>query len=609
MSNYSGYMDKVVMLDLSTQEVKDYPWSDEDRELYIGGRAMASKIMSDCLKGGESALSEENLIVITTGPLTGTGAPCSNHFNVSALSPATGAVTYASCGGEFGYYLKKAGYDALIIRGKCKEPMWLEIQGGKFEFNKAKTVWGLKTAEAQEEMQYVMDEKRGCRVKCGMLAIGPAGENLVKYASVFSGEREAEHCDIGGVFGFKNLKGIVAAGNSEIAVADMEKAREVNKEWTAILRSHPVTGELLPKQGTAGFAEYLNEKGLLPTANYKKGQFEDIAKISGETFADKCNVVNRGCTYCPIRCERSVMLGDKLVRGPELDVMALMGSNILNSDVQLINKWNYEMYEYGLDAVSTANTIAWAMEAREAGVFKSELCYGITTNISEMLEHITYREEAGDELAEGSVLLDEKYGGGCAYVTKPLELIAVDSCMGVEVNGKGASTKKALTDFADNLQEAAASSGQCRLVSVADIPGAVFSNPDGIAAAAIKAVLPLSTPVFKALALLPEELTDKLPHFVHTKELRYALGMDMSLAKYVEAGKNGLAAERELNEKLGVKAKKTYVPATLGESYRNAKKSPVEKIKAMFVKPESADEAEEAPKANAPVWKRLLKKA
>ena len=609
MSNYQGYMDKVVMLDLSTQELKDYPWSDEDRELYIGGRAMASKIMSDCLSGGESALSEENLIVITTGPLTGTGAPCSNHFNISALSPVTGAVTYSNCGGEFGYYLKKAGYDALIIRGKCKEPMWIEIQSGKVEFNKAKTVWALKTAEAQEEMQYAMDEKRGCRVKCGMLVIGPAGENMVKYASVFSGEREAEHCDLGGVFGFKNLKGIVAAGNKDIEVTDTEKTREVNREWTAILRSHPVTGELLPKQGTAGFAEFLNEKGLLPVENYKKGQFEDIEKISGATFADKCNVVNRGCTYCPIRCERSVMLGDKLVRGPELDVMALMGSNILNSDVQLINKWNYEMYEYGLDAVSTANTIAWAMEAKEVGVFKSELTYGITTNISEMLEHITYREEIGDELAEGSVLLDKKYGGDFAYVTKSLDLVAVDSYMGVEAKGKGASTKKALTDFADSLQEACASSGQCRLTSVADIPAVVFSKPDGIAAAAVKAVLPLSAPVFKALALLPKEFTDKLPHFVHVKEMRYAVGMDMSLAKYVEAGKRGLDTEKELNEKLGIKAKKVYVPATLGEAYKNAKKTPVEKIKAMFVKPEAADEDGETPKAKAPVWKRLLKKA
>lgn len=609
MSNYSGYMDKVVMLDLSTQEVKPYPWSDEERESYIGGRAMASKILSDCLKGNESALSEENLIVITTGPLTGTGAPCSNHFNIAALSPVTGAVTYSSCGGEFGYYLKKAGYDALIIRGKCKEPMWVEIQSGKFEFNRAKTVWALKTAEAQDELQYAMDEKRGCRVKCGMLVIGPAGENLVKYASVFSGEREAEHCDLGGVFGFKNLKGIVAAGNCDIEVTDMEKAREVNKEWTAILRSHPVTGELLPKQGTLGFAEYLNEKGLVPVENYKKGQFEDIEKLSGAVFADKCNVVNRGCTYCPIRCERSVMLGDKLVRGPELDVMTLMGSNILNSDVQLINKWNYEMYEYGLDAVSTANTIAWAMEAKEAGVFKSELTYGITTNISEMLEHITYREELGDELAEGSVLLEKKYGGDFAYVTKSLELVAVDSYMGVGVNAKGDGTKKALTEFADNLQEAAASSGQCRLTSIADIPGVVFSNPYGIAAAALKAVLPLSTPVFKALSLLPEEMTDKLPHFVHTRELRYALGMNMSLAKYVEAGKRGIETEAELNEKFGVKAKKVFVPATMAESYKNAKKSPVEIIKAKFEKQSGAEDGEEAPAAKAPIWKRLLKKA
>ena len=132
---------------------------------------------------------------------------------------------------------------------------------------------------------------------------------------------------------------------------------------------------------------------------------------------------------------------------------------------------------------------------------------------------------------------------------------------------------------------------------------------NGIAAMAIKAVLPLSTPVFKALCLLPDELTDKLPHFVHTKELRYALGMNMSLAKYVEAGKRGIATEKELSEKLGGKAKKAFVNASLAESYKKAKKSPIEIIKANFEKQSADEDGEEAPAKKAPVFKRLLKKA
>ena len=117
MSKYSGYMGKVMMMDLTTGEVEEYPWTDRDRELYIGGKAMGSKIMFDTFHGTEDPLGPKNIIVITTGPLTGVGAPCSNRFNISTLSPQSGLTTSSNCGGNFGYYLKKAGYDALILKG------------------------------------------------------------------------------------------------------------------------------------------------------------------------------------------------------------------------------------------------------------------------------------------------------------------------------------------------------------------------------------------------------------------------------------------------------------------------------------------------------------
>lgn len=191
MTKYSGYMGKVMMIDLSKSLVTEYPWSDRDRELYIGGKAMASKIMYDNFTGEETAFSEDNIIVVSTGPLTGTGAPCSNRMNISTLSPLTGITTSSNCGGNFGHYLKKAGMDALVIRGKCEKPTWIEIKNDKFFFHDAGDLWGMRVTETQEELQKIMDNARKCRVKCGMLSIGPAGENLVKYAAVISGERAA----------------------------------------------------------------------------------------------------------------------------------------------------------------------------------------------------------------------------------------------------------------------------------------------------------------------------------------------------------------------------------------------------------------------------------
>ena len=129
---YAGYMGKVILMDLTTQQTSEYPWTDKERELFIGGKIMAAKILSDNLKGDEDPLGEENLVVISTGPLTGSGAPSSSRFNISSLSPLTKILASSNCGGTFGYYLKKAGYDALIIKGKCSQPTWIEINNDKF---------------------------------------------------------------------------------------------------------------------------------------------------------------------------------------------------------------------------------------------------------------------------------------------------------------------------------------------------------------------------------------------------------------------------------------------------------------------------------------------
>ena len=196
-TKYGGYMGKVMLLDLSRQTAEEYPWTDEERELFIGGKIMGARILCDLFTGKEQPFSEENVIVITTGPLTGTGAPSSSRFNMSTLSPQTGFITSTNCGGTFGYYLKKAGMDALIIRGKCAEHTWIEIRNGKFEFHSAEDLWGMRVTECQEALQ----AKFRPGFKFGSLCIGPAGENLVKYSAVISGERATGRTGVGAVFG------------------------------------------------------------------------------------------------------------------------------------------------------------------------------------------------------------------------------------------------------------------------------------------------------------------------------------------------------------------------------------------------------------------------
>ena len=285
MTNYCGYMGKVIRLDLGTMEVSEYPWTDRDRELYLGGKAMASKIMFDNFTGEEKPLGPENIIVISTGPLTGTGAPSSSRFNISTLSPQTGITTSSNCGGNFGHYLKKAGYDALILCGKCEKLTWIEIHNDIIKFHDAGDMKGFYTTKTQESIQEKLDEERGCEVKCGKVVIGPAGENLVKYASVFSNERAAGRAGVGCVFGSKNLKGIAVSGTHEVKIFDPEKTEKHHEKWVETLKKHPLTGNQLPKMGTAGLVTTMQMRGLLSTRNYEKGQYQDFELVNGETLA------------------------------------------------------------------------------------------------------------------------------------------------------------------------------------------------------------------------------------------------------------------------------------------------------------------------------------
>ncbi len=618
MTKYSGYMGKVLKLDLNTKAVTEYPWSDKERELYIGGKAMASKIMFDNFTGEETPLSEDNLIVITTGPLTGTGAPCSNRFNISTLSPLTGITTSSNCGGNFGFYLKKAGIDALILRGKCEKPSWIEIKNDKFFFHDADGVWGLRVTESQEELQRRMDEKRKCRVKCGILSIGPAGENMVKYAAVISGERAAGRAGVGAVFGSKNLKAIVATGNHETPICKPEKTTKHYQKWTETLRKHPLTGNQLPKMGTAGLVSSMQMRGILSSRNYAYGQYENFDMVSGEVLAEDYNIVNKGCMSCPIKCARTVNVEGQEVKGPELETLGLLGGGIMNDNLELILKWNYELDELGMDTISAASTLAWAMEANEQGLWKNGLAFGKTGNISKTFENIAFRRGIGNELAEGSRWLSEKYGGkDFAIQSKGLELAAyeprrsVGQGLGYAVSNRGGChlnggylvivenlglhadpqtphAKADLCMFMQDLMEAVSMLGQCLFTSYAVFPGFLISKPNSFITQVVNKVIPFVGPVVRILNKFPEIASFHLFLIPHTKALQYATGMRYNLAKFVRAGERSYNVERAVNAKFGVCAAMDTLPKRLTNVPQDPNdpktKVPLEQMKKIYYK-------------------------
>ena len=596
MSKYAGYMGRVVQFNLTDGTLKDYPISDKDRELFIGGKTMATKIMYDTLTGKEEPLSEENIIIISTGPLTGTGAPSSSRFDISTISPQTGHTTSSNCGGRFGFYLKKAGFDALILTGKCKEHSWLEINNDNFVLHNGDDLWGLKTTETQEKLNEFHVLPNGNKIKHGQLCIGPAGENLVKYAAVISDERAAGRAGVGSVFGYKNLKAITVRGNKQVKIFDEDKTTAWIKKWTKYLKSHPLTGNQLPKLGTAGLVSQMQERKMLSTKNYNFGEYKDYEKVNGETLAEKYNIVNKGCLTCPIKCARTVLVDGKEVKGPELETLGLLAGGILNNNLENVFKWNYLLDELGLDTISASSTLAWAMEANEKGIWGNGLEFSKTDNISKTFEDIAYRRGIGDELAEGSKRLSEKYGGEeFAIQSKGLELAAyeprraVGQGLGYAVSNRGGchlnggylviveglglftdpQTPKAKADFTmlfQDLMETISASGQCLFTSYAFFPGFLITKPKGAIATMCNKAIPHIGWALRFINRCSPILSIHLPVFHHTKMFKYALGMPMTFGKYIRIGERSYTMERMLNTRFGVDASKDTLPKRLTDT-------------------------------------------
>ena len=601
-----GYMGKVLFVDLTKKTYGLFPWTDEDRRRTLGGKVMAADILLRHIHAGMKAFDEDNWLVVTTGPLTACGCPNSSRFNISTVSPLTGIVTSSNCGGDFGLSLKRAGYDAVIITGKSETPVTVQIREDAVEFTDATDLWGLTTGETQEKLPH----------HAGKLAIGPAGEHKVLYACVFSGERTAGRGGVGAVFGDKKLKAVTAWGTKMPELYNREKLRETNKKWVKILRTHPLTGRQLPKLGTAGLVAPMQAHKILATKNFSAGRFDGFEKISGETLAEKHLVSNAACTTCVIRCARMVNVDGKVVKGPELETLGLMGANILNDDLEKILQWNYELDELGMDAISAAGSIAFAMELAEKGVHDFGLKFGKNDNISEMLHKIAYREGDGDILADGSKRMSDRFGGKeYAINAKGMELAAYEprhavghglgyatsnrgGChlnagylvvvegLGLDVDSLTPHGKAALAIMFQNLMEAVSAGGECLFTSYAVLPGFLIDKPNWFLTKAILAAFPYVGPVVNLLSHFTKAPKLNIPLLPESYAIKYATGLKSTMASMLTWGAFGYNTERIANVILGQKADADRLPARLTNEPQDPKdprtKVPLDRMKKVY---------------------------
>lgn len=601
-----GYMGRVLKVDLTSRTFEEYPWTDSDRERTLGGKIMAADILYRHIEPGMKAFDESNWIVVSTGPLTGCGCPNTSRFNISTISPLTGIVTSSNCGGDFGLSLKRAGYDAVIFSGRSAAPVTVNITCSGVTFDDASDLWGMSTSETQEQLPK----------RAGKLVIGPAGENKVLFACVFSNERTAGRGGVGAVFGDKLLKAVTASGHKIPEVANREKLKKTNAKWTKLLMSHPLTGRQLPKLGTAGLIAPMQAHGILATKNFSKGRFDGFEKVSGEELAEKHLISNAACTTCVIRCARTVKVDGKNVKGPELETLGLLGPNILNDDIEIILKWNYELDELGMDSISASGAMAFAMELKEKGIWDCGLEFGRTDNISQMLNDIAHRRGDGDILADGAKRMSERFGGkDFAIHAKGMELSAYEprravgqglgyatsnrgGChlnagylvvvegLGLDVDSLTPHGKAALSIMFQNLMESVSACGSCLFTSYAVLPGFLVDKPNLLLTRAVLACFPYVGPVVNLLSHFTKAPAVNIPLLPHSYAIKYATGIKSTMARMLTWGAYGYNIERISNIILGQKAGADKLPARftdVPQDRDNPKtKVPLERMKKVY---------------------------
>ncbi|RLI89588.1 MAG: aldehyde ferredoxin oxidoreductase [Archaeoglobales archaeon] len=439
-----GYTGKTLFVNLSDGTVKTRPTDMEIARKYLGGKGYAVRLLYDYLidyeKKGIAArdinpLGEENVLIFATGPATGiVGFPESGRYHVMALrSPLTGSIASANSGGRWGPFLKFAGFDAIIIEGKSEEPVYLEVLDGTAEIRCAKDIWGKNVFETEK----ILKKRAGRR--CSVACIGPAGENQVLFACIMNDEhRAAGRTGVGAIMGSKKLKAIVVGGDSRPEVAKPDEFEEVSKEAINKIRNNPVTGEGLPKYGTAILVNIINNAGILPYKNWQTGYNDKADEISGETLAEKYLTKNRACWGCQIGCGRVTAVKEGCFQilyseGPEYESIWALGNTTGVMQLDAIIKANHLCDELGLDTISMGSTIAAAMELREKGYIPDEvlegldLRFGNATVLVELIWRTAYKAGFGRYLALGSKRLAEIFGApDLSMSVKGLELPAYD---------------------------------------------------------------------------------------------------------------------------------------------------------------------------------------
>ncbi|HIQ05142.1 MAG TPA: aldehyde:ferredoxin oxidoreductase, partial [Anaerolineae bacterium] len=388
---------------------------------YMGGSAFGIYYLLHEMPAGADPLGPDNVLTFMLSPLTGAPFSGQSRVAINARSPLSEAIGDSQAGGFWPAQLKFAGFDGVVIKGKAEKPVYLWIHDGEAELGDASHLWGMGSWDTETTLRRELKDEK-IEVAC----IGPAGENLVRFAAVMNmRNRAAGRTGMGAVMGAKSLKAVAVRGDAQPALADPSEVRRIARQGAQNLKETPDM-DYLAIHGTAGTIMAQQMVGGLPTHNFTSGVFEGAEAISGERMTETILKRRDTCYACVVRCKRVVEAESEEygrippeLGGPEYETLSTLGSYCDVEDLLAVAKGNALCNNYGLDTISTGATIAWAMECYEAGLLTPEQTDGIDLRfgngqaIVEAIERIAHRQGfLGNLLAEGSARAAEQLGRG-----------------------------------------------------------------------------------------------------------------------------------------------------------------------------------------------------
>jgi len=419
---------KILHVNLTTGKHHIEQPGDDFYRLLVGGRAVIAYLLLRDLPPHTDPLSPDNLLIFAPGIMQGTNLPGAGRHAVGGKAPLTGAIGSSEAGGWWGHEFKRAGFDALVITGRAETPVYLWIKNGQVEIRPADHLWGQKTAPVQQTIQAELDDN-----KIRVAQIGPAGENKVLYAAVMHDiNRAAGRNGLGALMGSKNLKAVAVRGTMSLPVAERAQVTEVAKWLGANYKELSAWATAGIGRGTQDSLTGWAYLGALPTHNFGEPVFEQAELLSGERNYEMFLKARDTCQACPISCKQvfeheddnPYRKLDPAYGGPEYEAMGAFGPSCGVSDNLAVAKANELANAYGLDAISTGMSIAFAMECFENELIAVEdtdgleFRWGDADLLVKAVEMITRRHGFGAVLAEGVHRMSQRFGPA----TRPFDI-------------------------------------------------------------------------------------------------------------------------------------------------------------------------------------------